>query len=360
MIVTRVIRDEGVASALRRTRERIAEAIEDARSFSSKDAAIVNVAPGGTGSRTGGVAVQLRARLRVERMSRPVMLADSVVPAKAIHFEGTGTPADVPYIVSVHDLTLLEQRSFLESAQAVVFASKYLRDQYRFPGEVIEPGLSVAPAILPAEGRAIAFAGAVQRHKGGHLLPEIATALQKRGETLHVFGRGDGDLLRALSAMKNVNVRGYYPAGTLPSLLQRHGIGLVLVPSIVPEAFCLTISEAWAAGAAVAAFDIGAQAERIRQHGGGWVAPLESGAEGIAKICERRTPLVIPSVARDLGGGRLAESATRPSRSLADARDDTDQTPIPTAEESARAYLALYRRLGWVGSTRQSCAPASS
>src|ERR1051326_9140970 len=101
MIVTRGIRDEGVASALRRTRERIAEAIEDARSFSSKDAAIVNVAPGGTGSRTGGVAVPLRARLRVERMSRPVMLADSVVPAKAIHFEGTCTPADVPYIVSV-------------------------------------------------------------------------------------------------------------------------------------------------------------------------------------------------------------------------------------------------------------------
>ncbi|HEY2325366.1 MAG TPA: glycosyltransferase [Thermoanaerobaculia bacterium] len=318
MIVTRVIRDEGVASTLRRTRERIAEAIEDARFFSSANAPVINVAPGGTGSRTGGVAVQLRARLRVERAHRPVMLTDVPIPAKSIHFEGAGTVSDAPYIVSVHDLTQLENREFLSRAAAVVFASSYLRERYGVPGQVIEPGLSVAPAILPAKGSAIAFAGAVQRHKGGHLLPTIAKALHKRRETLHVFGRGDADLLRALRAMNNVKLHGYYPGGTLPSLLQRHGIGLVLVPSIVPEAFCLTISEAWAAGAAVGAFDIGAQGERIRRQGGGWVAPLESGAEGILQIIDRRAPIAIPH-------------------------------DFPRAEESARAYLDLYRRLGWLG-----------
>ena len=316
MIVTHVIRDEGFASALRRTRERIGEAIEDARFFSSKDAPIVNVAPGGTGSRTGGVAVQLRARLRVERLYRPVLLEPRAAGlGRRVHFEGAGAPVDVPYIVSVHDVTLLDRRSFLESAQAVVFASEYLRDRYQLPGEVIEPGLSVAPAILPANPRAIAFAGAVQRHKGGHLLPEIARSMKT---TLHVFGRGDADLLRALRAMENVRVHGYYEGGTLPSLLQRHGIGLVLIPSIVPEAFCLTMSEAWAAGAAVAAFDIGAQGERIRKFGGGWVAPLDSGAEGIIQIIDVWTPIPIP-------------------------------TAIPAAEQSARAYVDLYRRLGWLG-----------
>lgn len=318
MIVTRVIRDEGLASALRRTRERIRESIEDARFFSSNNAPLVNVAPGGTGSRTGGVAVQLRARLRVERTYRDVFLrprASGLGPR--IHFEGAGTVLKVPYIVSVHDLTLLDHRSFLESAAAIVFASEYLRDRYQLPGEIIEPGISVAPSIVPAKGHAIAFAGAVQPHKGGHLLPEIANALAKRGRTLYVFGRGDGDLLRSLRAMKNVKLHGYYPAGTLPSLLQRHGIGLVLVPSIVPEAFCLAISDAWAAGAAVAAFDIGAQGERIRHHGGGWVTPLESGAEGIVQLIDRWAPTTIPS-------------------------------NITVAEQSARAYLDLYRRLGWL------------
>jgi glycosyltransferase involved in cell wall biosynthesis len=317
MIVSRVIRDEGLASALRRTRERIAERVEDARYFSSPDAPIVNVAPGGTGSRTGGVAVQLRARLRVERMQRAVLLTDAL-PKRFIHFEGTGSVLNDPYIISVHDLTVLHERELLRSAAAVVFASEFLRDQYQLTGDVIEPGLSVAPAILPANPRAIAFPGAVQRDKGGHLLPDIARALAKHGETLHVFGRGDGDLLRVLRAMTNVMVHGYYPGGTLASLLQRHGIGLVLIPSIVPEAFCLTMSEAWAAGAAVAAFDIGAQGERIREYGGGWVAPLDSGAAGMIHLIDRWAPTSIPS-------------------------------NIPTAEASARAYLDLYRRLGWLG-----------
>jgi len=317
MIVGRVIRDEGLASALRRTHERIAERIEDARFFSSKDAPFVNAAPGGTGARTGGVAQQLRARLLVERSHRPVLLASTI--DRPAHFEGAGAPQTVPYIISVHDLTLVDQRPFLEGAAALIFASSFLRDQYQLPGEVIEPGLSVAPAILPANARGIAYAGAVQRHKGGHLLPDIARDLEKRGRELHVFGRGDGDLLRTLRAMKNVRVHGYYRGGTLQELLVRHRIGLVLVPSIVPEAFCLKISEAWAAGAAVAAFDIGAQGERIRQQGGGWVTPLDSGAAGIVRIIDRweSEPVAIP-------------------------------VNIPTAGDAARAYLALYRRLGWL------------
>jgi hypothetical protein len=318
MIIARVIRDEGLSSAMRRTRERIAERIEDARYFSSSDASIVNIAPGGTGSRTGGVAVQLRARLREERLHRPIMLAGRASGANAVHFEGAGSVVQTPYIVAIHDVTLLHERELLHSAASLVFASEFLRDQYQLEGIVIEPGLSVAPATLPANSRGVAFAGAVQRHKGGHLLPDLARVLAKRGEILHVFGRGDGDLLRALRAMKNVKLHGYYEGGTLPSLLAKHGIGLVLVPSIVPEAFCLTISEAWAAGAAVAAFDLGAQAARIRSYGGGWLAPLESGAEGIVRIIDQWSPLAVP-------------------------------TDIPTAKASAAAYLDLYRRLGWLG-----------
>ena len=311
MIVGRVIRDEGVGSALRRTADRVVERIEDVRFFSSKDAPFVNIAPGGTGARTGGIAQQLRARLLVERTHRPVLVASSI--DRPVHFEGAGASQTLPYIVSVHDLTLLDQRAFLEGATVLIFGSSFLRDQYQLPGEIIEPGLCVAPAPSPAGFPGIAFAGAVQRGKGGHLLPEIARELDQRGKQLHVFGRGDGDLLRVLRAMKNVHVHGYYRGGTLPSLLARHSIGLVLVPSIVPEAFGLTLSEAWGAGAAVAAFDLGAQADRIRHHGGGWVAPLDSGAAGIVQIIDRwqTEPVTIP-------------------------------TNIPTAEDAARAYLALF------------------
>jgi glycosyltransferase involved in cell wall biosynthesis len=94
----------------------------------------------------------------------------------------------------------------------------------------------------------------------------------------------------------NIRIHGYYRSGTLPSLLARHGIGLVIVPSIVPESYGLVLTEAWLAGASVAAFDLGAQADRIRQHGGGWLAPLESGAAGLARIInECRITTIIPT-----------------------------------------------------------------
>src|SRR5437899_2127432 len=107
-----------MASALRRAEERVAEGIEDLTNRSSPDAAILNVAPGGTGARTGGVAVQLRARLREERALRAVAVSKSLPAgdARAIHLEGTsGAPlADVlglidggvPVVVSVHDFSL--------------------------------------------------------------------------------------------------------------------------------------------------------------------------------------------------------------------------------------------------------------
>ena len=51
--------------------------------------------------------------------------------------------------------------------------------------------------------------------------------------------------------LPNVNVHGYYRAGALPSLLARYGIGLIVLPSIVPETFSLVLSEARLAGVAV-------------------------------------------------------------------------------------------------------------
>ena len=216
-------------------------------------------------------------------------------------------------------------RQILASATRVIFPSQFLLDQHReifsmpeLAGVVIEPAVfartdSRRDARAP---RAIAYAGSAKRHKGAHMLADLA---QRTDAPLHIFGGGDEELLRELRRLPNVTVHGYYRNGELPSLLQRHGIGLVIVPSIWPEAYCLVISEAWKAGAAVAAFDLGAQAERIRTHGGGWIAPLESGADGLAAIANQW----------------LAGSITAtPPREIA--------TPI----DAANAHVELYRTIG--------------
>jgi glycosyltransferase involved in cell wall biosynthesis len=185
-----------------------------------------------------------------------------------------------------------QARQLLASATGVIFPSQFLLDQHRrlfslpdLAGEVIEPGVPELAIDTGGKRHAIAYAGSVKRHKGAHLLPDLARRL---GDVdLHVFGGGDEDLLRAMRRVPNIIIHGYYRSGRLPSLLARHRIGLVVVPSIVPESYGLVISEAWLAGASIAAFDLGAQAERIRRHGGGWLAQIESGAEGLAKIIQQ-------------------------------------------------------------------------
>jgi glycosyltransferase involved in cell wall biosynthesis len=216
-------------------------------------------------------------------------------------------------------------RRLLAAAKGVIFPSRYLHEEHRrlfslprLTGEVVEPGVAANGRELPVhETRpAVAWAGSVKRHKGGHLIPDLVR-LAGRATRWHVFGGGDADLLRAARA-PNVTVHGYYRPGRLPSLLALHQVGLVVLGSIVPETFGLVLSEAWQARAAVAAFDLGAPAERIGRHGGGWLAPLESGATGLAGIVQSWV------------AGRIAVEVP---------------PPVPTSADAAAAHLERYH--GW-------------
>jgi len=354
--IVNVIRGEGFASAVRRAGERIDEAAHHAASRArsivagAAGAPILNVSAGSISPRSGGVATQLVPRLRAEQAFRSVALlhpgglrlsvpfdhtrriraslfeervreALTITGAKAIHLEGTfGVPiasmlrlleSGVAVVVSVHDVSLFGEtlaRQLLASATGVIFPSQFLLDQHRehfslprLSAQIVEPGIPDYGVHVEGERRGVAYAGSVKRHKGGHLLP----ALAERGVRLHVFGGGDLDLLQAMRHVPNIVIHGYYRAGALPSLLARHRIGLVVLPSIVPESYSLTLSEAWLAGASVAAFDVGAVAERIRRGGGGWLAPLESGTAGLVEIIDRwisgetseRTSVALPSPA---------------------------------------------------------------
>jgi glycosyltransferase involved in cell wall biosynthesis len=380
-----VLRGEGFASAARRARERVGEALDAAATrvasaFAPRvDFPLLNVAPGGLSPRNGGVAVQLVARLGAERSLRRVAVAHPrglrlfepytharraadlanalrITRAAAVHIEGTAgvhlgdmlrlVDGGIRVVVSVHDFSLWCMqphfdasttaehaahrelaRKLLERATALVFPSAFLLAKHRelfalkLPDAVvIEPAGPARQQEANQDATNIAFAGSVKPHKGGHLLPKIAEALEDRGLALHVFGGGDEPLLRPLRKHRNVVVHGYYTAAALPSLLARNRVGLVLLPSITPESFSLTMSEAWLGSAAVAAFDLGAPAERIRRDGGGWLAPLDSGAAGIIEIVDR---------------WRAGAAVTLP-RSL------------PTPAGAARAHVELYRAHGLV------------
>src|SRR5438876_6992520 len=78
--IASVIRGEGLPSAIRRTSERIGDAFQHAllrarAAFSdAAEAAVLNVAASGAATRLGGVQVQLKTRLDIERQLRSVAL----------------------------------------------------------------------------------------------------------------------------------------------------------------------------------------------------------------------------------------------------------------------------------------------
>ena len=189
-------------------------------------------------------------------------------------------------------------RELLLAAAAVVYPSGFLRDRHLelFPGLPLDRQRVIEPAGPPrreaAEGREgpvrhVAYIGQVQPHKGALVFEEVVRQLPPETHPdlrFSAYGGGDAALLHRLRRLPRVRVHGYYRSGSLVDRLRRDRVDLALLLSIVPESYSLALSECLAAGVPVVAFDHGAIAERVRRHGGGLLAPPETGAAGIAPL----------------------------------------------------------------------------
>lgn len=190
-------------------------------------------------------------------------------------------------------------RELLLTASAVLFPSEFLRDRHLelFAGllaerqRVVPPGsfVSEAPPAKERPVRHIAYIGSVQPHKGALVFEEVVLRMSEPAQSSlrwSVYGGGDPALLLRLRRLPHVKVRGYYRAGSLVHRLLKDRVDLALLLSIVPESFSLALSECFAAGVPVVAFDHGAIAERIRRQGGGLIVEPRAGAVGIADVLE--------------------------------------------------------------------------
>ena len=79
---------------------------------------------------------------------------------------------------------------------------------------------------------------------------------------------------RRLLETGRVAVTGIDREGEGEALVREQMADLAWLPSLWPETWCFTLGVAWRAGLKAAVFDIGAQAERVRATGHGWVLPL--------------------------------------------------------------------------------------
>ncbi len=129
--------------------------------------------------------------------------------------------------------------------------------------------------------RRVAVVGAIGPEKGYDVLLACARDARARGLPLEfvVIGHTEDDA--RLLAAGPVFITGRYEEGEAVALIRDQGADLAFLPSVWPETWCFALTRAWDAGLPVAAFDLGAQAERIGQAGRGWLLPLGLPAEGI-------------------------------------------------------------------------------
>ncbi|MDA8051139.1 MAG: glycosyltransferase [Rhodospirillales bacterium] len=152
-------------------------------------------------------------------------------------------------------------------------------------------------SLVPAEQRrfgfprCIAVIGAIGTAKGYEVVLACARDAARRDLPLHFvligYSRDDQRLLDT----GRVFVTGAYAEEELPRLIARERADFAFLPSVWPETWCFTLSEAWQAGLDVAAFDFGAPAARIRATGRGWLLPLGLSSAAINNALLSLNPL---------------------------------------------------------------------
>ena len=126
------------------------------------------------------------------------------------------------------------------------------------------PGAPVVVCVL----------GAIGESKGIEVLISCARDAAARELPLRFVVVGHtADDERVLAAGP-VFVTGPYEEDEVATLVRVHGADIAFMPAVWPETWSYALSECWRAGLRVVAFDLGAQAERIRAGGAGHLLPL--------------------------------------------------------------------------------------
>jgi len=134
---------------------------------------------------------------------------------------------------------------------------------------------SVAPAIrLSSAPLKIGIIGAIGPEKGYDILLALGLDAAARSLPLDFIVIGHTQDDDALFETGKIRVTGAYREEDLPGLIASCGIDIGFIPSIWPETWCFALGGLWRSGVRSVVFDIGAQAERTRRTGYGWVVPL--------------------------------------------------------------------------------------
>jgi GT2 family glycosyltransferase len=185
------------------------------------------------------------------------------------------------------------------------------------------------PMAMADDGRpVVAVLGAIGPDKGARRLERLVELTRERALPLRwvLIGYLDSENRPRQTADGIFTVHGPYDSRALPALLDHYKVQLVAFPSVCPETFSFTLSEAWASGRPALVPPIGALADRVAATGAGWVLSDEEW---------RSEPRMLERIATLLSlAGRDA---------LETAKEHASKASLPAVTEMAERTLAVYR-----------------
>jgi GT2 family glycosyltransferase/glycosyltransferase involved in cell wall biosynthesis len=242
--------------------------------------------------------------------------------------------------------------ALLDRASFVIAPTRWAADVLRsyFPQRRVEviahgssTGMDRPDAVrdcltLPDDGRpVIAVLGAIGPAKGSRRLERLVELTRERALPLRwvLIGYLDRGRKPWQSDDGVFAMHGPYDSRTLPELFEHYRVRLVAYPSVCPETFSFTLSEAWAAGRPAIVPPTGALADRVAETGAGFVLTQEEWSSE-ERMLERMAGLLAAE------NRAVLEAAATRARAVR----------LPTLAEMGRRTVSVY------GDALRNAAPA--
>lgn len=172
-----------------------------------------------------------------------------------------------------------------------IHESKSLIVEHGHKKELIKKDIPTVPEVetdFKDKKFNVAYIGVLALHKGSEIFYKLASS-EKLKNRVKCIIIGFSDLYNNPGYYPEINtyVHGRYnDFNELKNIIQRENINLAVFPSICPETFSFTLSEAWACEVPALVSNIGALKERVERTGGGWTADVSDVRSFETKILE--------------------------------------------------------------------------
>ncbi len=201
------------------------------------------------------------------------------------------TKRPIKDIVSWRDMW----NKLLQNNTAVVAPSKTAADIFKkaYPTskvEVIEhivnlPATDVPPYTQNEDKLVVGIIGALNKPKGADLVYNLAKEAERKKLPIEFVIIGYTYKHSSYNSAK-LKITGPYDRKNLGKLISTYKPQVILIPSLWPETYSYTVSEAIKLGIPLIVFDLGAQAERVRKTKGGIIVKCCSKEALLEKLVE--------------------------------------------------------------------------